>query len=256
MKFNLHTHTTRCNHADGKDEEYVLAAIDNGYDMIGFSDHAPYKFPTDYKSGFRMELGKTRDYVNSVRSLQKKYEDKIQIKLGFELEYYPDLFDDEIDYLKKFDYDYLILGQHFTDNEYEQFAKYTGGKTDSVETLDKYINQVLQAVKTGCFTYVCHPDLINFTGDRQVYLEKMKNMLVKLKEYDIPLEFNFYGYFDNRHYPADDFWQLVSQVGNRVVIGLDAHSPDVYKDVVRLEQMKNKISNLGLTPIDTIELIK
>lgn len=44
--FNLHTHTYRCHHAKGTDEEYVIKAIENGYDLIGFSDHAPYLFQT------------------------------------------------------------------------------------------------------------------------------------------------------------------------------------------------------------------
>lgn len=256
MKFNLHTHTTRCHHARGRDEEYVLAAIRNGYDMIGFADHAPYIFPHGYKSGFRIEPEKVREYVDSVRALQEKYKDKIEIKLGFEVEYYPQLFDDEIKFLKSFDYDYLILAQHYTDNEYESRAKYAGNSTNSIITLDKYISQIIHGVRSGYFTYVCHPDLINFTGKRQIYLRKMRDMLECLKEYDIPLEYNFYGYFDNRHYPADDFWKLVKEVGNPVVIGLDAHWPDVYDDNVRLEQMKSKIRELGLEPVDTIELIK
>ena len=52
--FNLHTHTYRCHHASGKDEEYVIKAIQNGYDLMGFSDHAPYLFPNGYVSSFRM----------------------------------------------------------------------------------------------------------------------------------------------------------------------------------------------------------
>lgn len=256
MKFNLHTHTVRCHHAQGRDEEYVLAAIRNGYDMIGFSDHAPHIFPNGYKSGFRMELEKAQNYVDSVRTLQQKYKDRIDIRLGFELEYYPQLFDDEIEYLKGFNYDYLLLGQHYTDNEYESWAKYTGAKTSNILDLDKYISQLLLGVKSGYFTYVCHPDLINFTGSRQVYLKKMRDMLERLKEYNIPLEFNFYGYVANRHYPADDFWKLVNEVGNPVVIGLDAHRPGLFDDNIHLEQMKAKMHRLGVEPIETIELIK
>ena len=39
MKMNYHTHTTWC---DGKDtpEAVVVAAIDKGFDAIGFSSHA------------------------------------------------------------------------------------------------------------------------------------------------------------------------------------------------------------------------
>ena len=32
MKYNYHTHTSRCFHARGTDEEYVLAAIEAGFD--------------------------------------------------------------------------------------------------------------------------------------------------------------------------------------------------------------------------------
>ena len=40
IKTNFHTHTTRCLHASGSDEEYVLKAIELGYKTLGFSDHA------------------------------------------------------------------------------------------------------------------------------------------------------------------------------------------------------------------------
>lgn len=252
--FNYHTHTYRCGHAKGSDEDYVLAAIKMGYDTIGFSDHAPYIFPTGKESGFRIKTKDTQDYVDSVRALQEKYKDKIDIKLGFELEYFPLLHEQEIEYLKQFGYDYLILGQHFTDNEYEAYAKYTGSKTDSVVALDKYISQVILGAKTGDFTYVCHPDLIYFTGDKQVYLKKMRYMIERLKEIDIPLEFNFYGFFEKRQYPNYDFWKMVAEEGNRVVIGLDAHWPGVYEDEENLALAYQYLASLGITPLDELAI--
>ena len=87
--FNLHTHTYRCHHASGKDEEYVIKAIQNGYSTIGFSDHAPYLFPNGYVSSFRMHPSEAEGYAKSINSLKEKYKGKIDIKLGFELEYYP-----------------------------------------------------------------------------------------------------------------------------------------------------------------------
>ena len=38
MKVNYHTHTSRCGHATGTDEQYVCAAIRQGFDELGFSD--------------------------------------------------------------------------------------------------------------------------------------------------------------------------------------------------------------------------
>lgn len=82
----------------------------------------------------------------------------------------------------------------------------------------------------------------------------MHDMLSELKKTDIPLEYNFYGYFDNRQYPAKDFWQMVQQVGNPVVVGLDAHWPGVYADR-RINDMLREIADLGIKPIEEIKLI-
>ena len=41
MKTNYHTHTTRCMHATGDDEDYVLSAIKGGYRILGFRTTLP-----------------------------------------------------------------------------------------------------------------------------------------------------------------------------------------------------------------------
>lgn len=255
MSFNLHTHTVRCNHASGDDEEYVLQAIQNGYDTIGFSDHAPHIFPQGHKSGFRIPRDLAQDYADSIRSLQEKYKGIIDIKFGFELEYYPSLFEQEIEYLKGFEYDYLILGQHFTDNEYEDYAKYSGSETDSIAVLDKYISQAILGAKSGYFSYLAHPDLINFVGDNDVYIKKMTHYVERLNEIGIPLEFNFLGFTRGRNYPNDDFWKIVSKTGNDVIIGLDAHSPDVYSDRENLKYAYDYLERLKIVPAESIALI-
>ena len=88
MKYNYHTHTSRCFHATGRDEEYVLAAIEAGFDEIGFADHSPWKFDSDFVSDMRMHISELDDYCNSIKSLREKYKDKISIKLGLECEYF------------------------------------------------------------------------------------------------------------------------------------------------------------------------
>ena len=41
----------------------------------------------------------------------------------------------------------------------------------------------------------------------------------------IPLEINLLGLGEGRHYPAEKFWAVAGEVGNRVIIGVDAHDP-------------------------------
>lgn len=253
---NFHTHTYRCHHAKGMDREYIEVAIKAGYTEIGFSDHAPYLFPTDYYSDFRMKPEETEEYVNSIRALQEEYKDKITIRLGFEVEYYPQLFDKLLNFLKSFHYDYLILGQHFTKNEFDENSFYSGHETKSTEILDTYINQTLEAVKTGAFLYFAHPDLIHYTGSKKIYEEKMSYFVKELKKLNIPLECNFLGFWDKRNYPNKTFWRLVAEEQNPVVIGLDAHQPEVYLDKNRLDKMKKFLDELGIKPMKKLDVIK
>ncbi|MBR1531500.1 MAG: histidinol-phosphatase [Eubacterium sp.] len=257
MKYNLHTHTVRCFHAQGGDEEYVEYAIKNGYKLLGISDHCPYIYKDGYVSHMRMAPDEAEDYISSFRYLAGKYKNDIDIKIGFEMEWYPDLMDGQHEFLKTLDFDYLILGQHFTENEQDKNSVYTGSRTFSVKTLDKYISQLLNGARSGLFTYVCHPDLINFAGSRKVYDKKLGDMLEELKKLSLPIEYNFYGYIDSRWYPYDRFWRLAKEVGNDVVIGMDAHTPLLFDmEDERKKMIAHITDDLGITPLNEVKIIK
>ena len=94
MKANYHTHTSRCGHAEGTDEQYVKAAVSQGFDVLGFADHVPWP----YKSGFvhhgvRMPVTQLDEYVQAMRDLRDKYADQISLRIGFECEYFPEYMD-------------------------------------------------------------------------------------------------------------------------------------------------------------------
>ena len=78
----------------------------------------------------------------------------------------------------------------------------------------------------------------------------MRDFITALKEIDIPLEFNFLGYTSHRNYPNLDVWKIIAEVGNRVVIGLDAHKPEVYSDKENLKKAHEYLNDLGITPIN------
>ena len=257
MKFNLHTHTTRCFHAEGGDEQYVQKAIENGYTLLGFSDHSPYVFSDGYVSNMRMAPEDAPDYIESVHYLAEKYRDEIDVKVGFEMEWYPDLIEWQKEFLKTLDIDYLILGQHFTENEFEDSSVYVGSRTFKMKVLDRYIEQLLDGARSGLFTYVCHPDLINYIGAKKVYDLKIGDMLEELKRLKLPLECNFYGYIDNRWYPNERFWRLAKEIGNDVVIGMDAHTPTLFDYEEERQRMIDWLTDdIGITPLEEIEIIK
>ena len=95
---NFHTHTSRCHHAFGNDEEFVRTAIQNGFEVLGFSDHACWKYDSDFVAHMRMKLDEFDDYKDSVLYLKDRYKKQIEIRFGLEAEYFPKYMDWLLDF--------------------------------------------------------------------------------------------------------------------------------------------------------------
>lgn len=222
MKVNLHAHTVRCGHATGTEREYIEEALRIGMTDFGFSDHTPMPFPDDYEStGMRMRMDEMDDYADTILSLKKEYSGRINIHFGLEVEYYPALFQKLMDFLEGYPLEYLILGQHCINNQYD--GCWAGNPTEDVSVLKAYVDQAIAGMETGRFIYLAHPDLINFVGDEKTYLTEMSRICGYAYDHHIPLEINLLGIEDHRNYPNQTFWKLAGETGNEVVLGLDAH---------------------------------
>lgn len=248
MLFNYHTHTKRCFHAGGEDEEYVEKAIENGVKTLGFSDHAPYLFPdTNYYSSFRMKTEQIFEYAESVRALAKKYKDDIRILCGFELEYYPDYHEEEKAFLNQVSPDYLLLGQHLIGNE----LNLVGVSNQEGDTLaTAYASQVIAGLATGDFLYLAHPDMLGWNRSLERAEYEYRRICKYAKKKNIPLEINLLGIATNRHYPSKEFFQIVAEEGNEVIIGVDAHLPMAFGQKEAEEQAIKMVRELGLKLID------
>lgn len=252
MIANYHTHTWRCNHATGTEREYVERGIQAGLKILGFSDHGPYIFPGEYYSKFRMKLSMLDDYVETIVKLRKEYKGKIEIPLGLELEYYPKLFPGLLPVLRDYPLDYLLLGQHFVGNEFD--SPYSGLATVDTHMIRKYVDQSIDAMQTGLFTYFAHPDLLHFCGDRKIYCREMSRVCREAKACGIPLEYNLLGLAGGRNYPNPDFWHLAAEEGCLVVIGRDAHQANAFSDMETLHKAEAFLSDLGIVPLQTVSL--
>ncbi len=244
MTVNYHTHTVRCRHASGTEREYIETAISRGLKTLGFSDHSPYVFEGGYYSGFRMKLEELSDYYETLAALREEYKGRIDIKIGLEAEYYPKFFDKFLALIEPYELDFLILGQHFMDNEIE--GRYSGQPTSDPERLKAYASQIIEGMKTGRFTYVAHPDVISFGGDIAVYRREVSRICDASRELDIPLEINMLGLRDSRAYPTTEFWRVVAESGCRVVAGCDAHSPDAVAEPGNVRQTIEFADKLGI----------
>jgi len=247
---NYHTHTKRCMHAGGEDREYVEAAIKAGFKILGFSDHAPQFFKDDYVSRMRMLPSQVEEYVDSITGLAKEYKNDITILLGLETEYFPDKFDDLIRFIEPYPFDYMIMGQHWIYNEHKSTVVTNPAMTESF--LEDYVNQVLEGMRTGYFTYIAHPDIIKFPGDVAVYKKHMRRLVLELKALNIPMEINALGYKAERHYPNRIFLEEIKDIGADFVIGVDAHSPEALLDVKVRKDCLKLAGEYGLNVINTI----
>ena len=151
MLCSYHTHTYRCHHAQGEDEEYILRAIDAGMTELGFADHTPYPMG-DFCSKFRMPLEDAAGYFASLCALREKYRDQIKIYIGFEAEYYPRWFDGLLRFLEQFPCDYLLQGQHFLGNEIDPKERYNAKPFEEEADLERYVTQTCEGMRTGAFS--------------------------------------------------------------------------------------------------------
>ena len=254
MKANYHTHTWRCNHASGNEKQYVENALKAGLEILGFADHTPYIFEGDYYSTFRMEMEQLPGYVDTVLGLREEYRGRIEIPLGLETEFYPRHFEELLSRLRDYPMDYLILGQHFVNNEYD--APYNGLASRDESLLRQYVRQSCDAMNTGLFTYFAHPDLLHFTGPERVFRHHMRDICREARSCGVPLEFNLLGLAGGRHYPTRAFWELAAEEGCEVILGRDAHSPEALLDEKTEKRALEILESMGLQPMEKTVLRK
>lgn len=167
---NLHTHTCYC---DGKDspEEIVLTAIDKGFASIGFSGHSYMHYAPDHS----MSIDGTEEYKNEITLLKEKYQNKIDIFCGLEVDMYS-----EIDLTG---YDYLIGSVHYLlcDGKYVGFdrsAEVVKGVIDEhfagsgIEYAKAYYKALGKLPQYGDFDIIGHFDLITKHCDNVEFFDQ------------------------------------------------------------------------------------
>lgn len=256
---NYHTHTKRCGHASGEDEEYVEAAIEAGFKELGFTDHCPwpYKIEGFYGTGTRMRMDELDDYFESIRALGNKYAGQIKIYAGLECEYY----EEYLDALKAMHEkaDYMIFGAHWITSE-EKGQKSTGSITEA-DALVQAADNMVRAMESGLFKCLNHPChmLCSYTAFDSTCRDVSEKLCETAKKLSIPVEYNLYGSmkkdagkFKGLGYPCPEFWEIAAETGCKAIIGVDAHKPSMLLDIERMERAQDYLDSLGMEVIDRI----
>lgn len=258
MRTNYHTHTQRCRHAAGREEDYVRCAIEGGLSVLGFSDHAPFP-DSDY--GYRMPYEELEAYFSAVDRMKETSTGVLTVKKGLEIEYLPRYCGYYEQLLERYRPDYLLLGEHFYTDRHGQFLNITQAE-DTAQYLD-YAHAVAEGLRTGYFRMLAHPDLFainRLPWDRNC--DAATDIILEAAAVtDTVVEFNANGfrrgihdYPDGRRYmyPHPAFWNKVCGSGIRVIVGSDCHEPQQVWDE-SMTKAHERLAALGITPLETFE---
>lgn len=240
---NYHTHTYLCKHATGTIEEYVNRAIELGYTDIGISDHCPFTKELEkliYSKRMNMD-----DFVNiylpDLEAAKEKFKDIINIHRAVEIEYF-DEFKDFYPALSN-KLDYMILGQHYIKHNNHYISIYSQLSSTMLEI---YADTVVEALNTGYFKMLAHPDIFSwgypFWDDECVKVSKkiieaaIKNNVVleinangirncekSYRYITIPNEENKKKDIHYWSYPNIEFFKLCAETEVLVMVNDDAH---------------------------------
>ena len=232
MTADYHLHTSRCGHASGMMQEYVIAARASGIREIGFADHLPmYWLPQKKRDpGLAMSLVELPGYIAEVQTLREQNPDLI-IRLGIEADYIPGQEAQLRDLLAAHPFDYVLGSVHFIDgwgfDNPGLVEEY--GHRDIDEIYRNYFDLVQRAALSGLFNVMAHPDLVKKFGFRPAVepVELYEVTAATFRRAGVMAELNTAGLRApvRELYPGPLLLAALCRQGIPLVLGSDAHAP-------------------------------
>jgi histidinol-phosphatase (PHP family) len=227
---DYHIHTELCGHAEGSTDDYIHEAIKKNLKEIGFSDHAP--IPEDLRKGITMSPAETEQYIKLIQEKRQQYKDRIEIKIGFEIDF-PLMDSLDRKYLNDPRLDYLIGSCHFLgDWAFDSPKGIDEFKNRDInEIYNQYYDILLNLIQSGLFNIIGHFDLMKKFGHRpSVDLTKTIEKLAAAAAgiTDIAVEINTAGIRKpvGEMYPSDEIIDIFFRMNTPVTLGSDSHKPE------------------------------
>jgi histidinol-phosphatase (PHP family) len=238
MPPDLHIHTPLSRHGEGSMEETVLAAVAKGFQEIGFADH--FYYPEGYAEPAPdcvIPDQKTfESYVSEVERLRKRYGDRVQIRLGAEIDYLPENMDAVREHLKLYPFDYIIGSVHIVDGVAIDYREdWLAPRLDCLGGAEglwsKYWRDLEAFISLGLFDVVGHFDIpkkfrVAHTG--AVLSQEAECVLNVIQKMEIAIEVNTGGIDKaaaHETYPSTGILTMAVRKGIDIVFGSDAHKP-------------------------------
>jgi histidinol-phosphatase (PHP family) len=254
---SLHNHTTFC---DGRTDVETMcrAAYEKGLTSIGFSSHAPVG-KTGLKTFWHMKDEKLGEYIDEVKAARLRWEGKLAVYLGLEVDYIKGLRSPLDKDIKDLNLDYTIGAVHYLtpphgklftiDGHLEELENgiLDGFDGDGEAMLSAYLNNIMEMITLGGFDIVAHFDLVRknhssqgspcfrekqgrwFEIENEDYMKKVEEIARAISSASLVVEANTGGI--NRGYIKDTYpslavLRLMHRYKISVMISADAHNPN------------------------------
>jgi histidinol-phosphatase (PHP family) len=224
-KTDYHIHTI---FSDGKEGPgaCIDEALKKGLREIGFSDHLN---PVNSNQKWCMDHKLLPEYFKTILKLRKQNPD-IEVRIGLELDYIPNMLAETELIINSFPFDYIIGSVHYMGEETVDLGPefYVGKDIDLI--YENYFNLVTEAASTGFYDIIGHPDLVRIHRYRpEGDISHLYSMLASAFEiHDVAFEVNTNG--KNKplrsFYPDMNYIRLFAEHGVPVCVNSDAHFPE------------------------------
>lgn len=225
---DYHIHTLLCNHATGSTHGYIEAAIDLGLTEICFLEHLCLD---PAHTAHTMHVKEVPLFVYAVEALKQRYEDRIIIRTGLEVDFTPEALPALERLIGTFDFDLIGASVHFVDGI--NIASRRSAAAISPEAFhgvsQRYVERVNEMVETPFFDVVCHLDLIKKTG-RSLAPDVERGLMAvvdRMATKNLALEVNSGGLAHpiGACYPSHTLLAHAISRGVALTTGSDAHTP-------------------------------
>ena len=237
-------HVGRCKYTLENLDDYIRQATLAGIQEIGVTEHCNRfrQFMPVMESVMGKEEsvpaidqwirdGCTEDLDEYVQFLHKAKESGYPIKMSIEVDFIPAEAHRIGEILAGYDFDYVLGSVHFVGAWAVDYSREIGWPQRSVdEVFERYYSLVLEAVESGLFDCIAHPDLVKKFGhvpsrDMRPHHERIA---MAMRESGVAYEVSTAGLFRpvGEIYPSPEFVQTMYDFGVPFVLSSDAHRPE------------------------------
>ncbi len=233
---DYHLHSSFSGDSKASMESMILKGIELGLENMCFTEHMDMDYTYTKTEDIGMFELNTRAYISKLLQLKEKYSDEIHIHLGVELGLQPHISADLEQYVKQYNFDFIIGSSHLCHRKDPYFPYFYENRSEEEAYLE-YFTSILENIKAfHQFDVYGHLDYVVRYGpnqDKEYSYDKYKDIidqiLTLLIKMEKGIEINTGGisYGLKELNPCTDIIKRYRELGGEIItIGSDAHSPD------------------------------